>query len=149
MLIPSRFLVQIQAWLLNKTHMLLLIFAILSLIETTRHWYVIEKLKRSPNKLISFVARFCAGVCFFISDTGSDIPIEVLALAYLITDWWIHDYVLNLLRGVKPIWYLNSTGLIDILQNNYPSAFGWFIWKTIMFVGALGMYYLNDYSYYY
>lgn len=127
--------------------MLLLIFACISLLETIRHWYVIEKLKRSPNKMLSFIFRFSLGILFFVMDQGRA-PIQVLALCYLVTDWWIHDYVLNILRGVKPIWYLNSTGWIDIFQNDHPNAFVWFVWKSLAFFASLGMYYINDYSFY-
>lgn len=122
----------------------LLVFSVLSVLETIRHWYVIERLKKSPNKLISFVARFVVGFLFFWYD-NSNVPVEVKAPVYLIVDWYIHDYLLNLLRGVKPIWYLNSTGFIDRFQNEHPSAYVWFCWKSLLFVGLMLMYYVNVY----
>lgn len=124
--------------------MRLLIFSLLSILETVRHWYVIEKLKVSPNKLLSFIGRFLVGFVFFWYD-DSNVPLQVKALAYLIVDWYIHDYLLNVLRGVKPIWYLNSTGLIDRFQNEVPNAFVWFVWKTMLFVSSILMYYVNTY----
>lgn len=127
--------------------MLLLFFSILSFAEVIRHWYIINRLHRSPNKAISFTLRFAAGCVFALSPQG-DIPFGVVAGSYLIVDWYIHDYVLNLLRGVRPIWYLNSKGPIDRIQNNYPNAFVWFVWKTILLIGFLGMYYINTYPYY-
>ena len=121
--------------------MLLLIFIILSLLEALRHFYVVEYLHRSPNKRLSFVLRFLGAAVFLYLDDSW--PKYQLSLTYTVVDWVIHDYVLNLMRGVKPLWYLNSTGPIDRFQRNYGGVQAWFIWKLLAVLGLVSMYYFN------
>lgn len=122
--------------------MSLLLFIIFSVLEVVRHWYVIEELHESPNKAFSFLVRASLAIVMSWYDT---IPFYVALPTYGIVDWWLHDYLLNFLRGVKPIWYLNGTGPIDIFQNNNPHPYVWFLWKTTALIGFLGMYYINTY----
>lgn len=119
---------------------MILIFILLSVLEAVRHWYIIEKQHKSPNKTISFIGRWLVSWIVILFDSQ---PMYVTILTYTIADWYIHDYFLNFIRGVKPIWYLNTTGPIDKFQRAYPNMFVWFIWKTILLVGLLGGYFFN------
>ena len=121
---------------------MLLIFIVLSVTEVVRHWYIINHLHRSPNKVLSFLLR--AGVALmFLLAPSEQVPIYISGFTYLITDWYIHDYVLNLIRGVKPVWYLNSTGPFDKFQNAHPNALTWFVMKTIMLIIFVNLYLLT------
>lgn len=121
---------------------MILIFILFSLAEAARHWYVIEKQQRSPNKTFSFIMRWVVswGILWF-----DPLPKWITIPTYTIVDWYIHDYFLNLIRKIKPIWYLNKTGPIDLFQRNYPNMVVWFVWKTILLIGLLGSYLFNGY----
>jgi len=121
--------------------MLLLIFTVLSLLEALRHFYVIEYLHRIPNKRLSFVGRFILGCIFLYLDESW--PKYQLSATYTMVDWVIHDYVLNLFRGVKPVWLLNHSGPIDKFQWVHGGPQVWFIWKMLAVVGLVAMYYFN------
>jgi hypothetical protein len=90
--------------------------------------------------LVSFLARAVVALCLAWLD---ELPITITLPTFAIVNWCIHDYVLNLLRGIKPIWYLNETGPIDRFQRNYPNMFVWFVWKVILMIGLVGAYFFN------
>lgn len=123
--------------------MSLIIFVVFSLAEVGRHLYIRKINKRSPNKVLSFVLRSVVGGLFILLEFWAGYPLEYAIPTYIITNWWIHDYLQNILIGKKPVWYLNSIGPIDQFQNKYPNAYVWFIFKTIALIGLVGMYYFN------
>jgi hypothetical protein len=118
----------------------LIVWMVLSLLEVVRHWYIIKRKKKSPNKLVSFLARAAVAICLAWFD---ELPLSITLPTYAIVDWCFHDYVLNLLCGTSPIWYLNDTGSFDRFQRNYPNMFVWFAWKVIFFIGLVGAYFFN------
>lgn len=118
------------------------IFLFISLEEVCRHAFVITSQKRSPNKAISFALRALSAVVLSYLDPR---PMWAVLPAMAVLDWWFHDYLLGLLiwSGKQPIWHLNSTGFFDELQNKYPNAGVWFVWKTIAMIGLVGAYFVN------
>ena len=90
--------------------------------------------------MVSFLARAAVAVCLAWFD---ELPLSITLPTYAIVDWCFHDYVLNLLCGTSPIWYLNDTGSFDRFQRNYPNMFVWFAWKVILFIGLVGAYFFN------
>lgn len=120
---------------------MILIFILLSLAEAVRHWYLIERKHISPNKIFSFILRWVLSAIVIYFDP---LPKWVTIPTYTIVDWYIHDYFLNTIRKVSPVWLLNNTGPVDIFQRNYPNMFVWFVWKTLALVGLVGGYFFNN-----
>lgn len=121
----------------------LLVFIIFSIVEVCRHVYLRKVKKRSPNKLLSFIIRSGAALAFVYIEHCQGFALYYMLPVYTITNWWIHDYLQNMMMRKRPIWYLNSTGPIDTFQNKYPNAYVWFFFKTIALIGLVGMYYLS------
>lgn len=119
----------------------ILLWITVAILEVIRHWYLITKKKRSPNKVISFLARAVVALTIFFLWEWR--PAYTSLPAYIISGWFIHDYLLNVLRR-KRIWYLNNTGPMDRFQNSVAGgAPSWFIYKAIAFGGLLGIYFAN------
>ncbi len=129
--------------MINPAGGLLLVFLAESL-ETLRHWYIIERLKKSPNKRLSFTIRgaFIAAASFLEYLFGPAIrPLWVTIPAFIMLSWVMHDYLLNVLRGVEPVWELNEKGPIDLLQE---PEYVWFYIKLIALAGLVGAYLFNQ-----
>lgn len=124
----------------------ILFFILFSFAEATRHAFLIVVRKISPNKEFSFVFRAFIGAIFIVYELIVFAwPAWFLIPLYILTDWCIHDYYLNIWLS-KPFYYLNSTGPIDTFQNNNPNAFVWFCFKTTALLGLLGCYIFNTVS---
>lgn len=127
---------------------MILIFILAELLEVLRHAYLIRVKKQSPDKLLSLVIR-CVVAAIILSFESRNLP-QAMFL-YFLVGFWLHDYALIALlkyRGTegyadRPLWYLNGTGPIDRLQRYTFGDFAWFFWKTLLFLGALGIYWLN------
>ena len=117
----------------------ILVWFVIEILKVVRHWYLIEKKHVSPNKVISFVIR---AVLLLVIISHDDYTNFVTWGAYIFGGWFIHDYLLNILRGVRPIFYLNSTGAIDKLQAANPYVAFWF--KAIFVLIFVGAYFFND-----
>lgn len=90
-----------------------------------RHVYL-QKRGISPDKQVSWYLRFVLGfICFLVF--GWSFQTTILAV---LVNWYIHDYGQNLLMKRK-LWYLNSTGPIDIFQRETFGEFWWFMIKTV------------------
>lgn len=130
---------------MNTIYWLLPLYALISGLEAVRHAYVIEELKKTPNKLWSWIGRSILGSIFVLIDNT---PKEVTVPLYSIVDWWIHDYGLNLFRNwLDPvqklkIWELGD-GLFDSFQKKLENEQVLFVMKTLALIGLILVYYVN------
>ena len=117
---------------------LILVFVFIAL-EILRNAYIIHVEKRSPDKRKATLLRIFVAMIITVLFAHGDI--EVMAqtgIAALFCFWFFFDYGLNLVDGVKPFYYLNSTGPVDIFESKYPGPFMWFWWK--LFLAAMSIY---------
>jgi hypothetical protein len=118
----------------------LLLWAFLAMIEVVRHWCIIRRKKKSPNKVLSFIIRSVIAITVFSVFEWR--PIIESFPAYIITGWFIHDVFLNILLG-NPVWYLNDHGALDKFQRNTVGVLGALILKLIAMIGLIGIYFTN------
>jgi hypothetical protein len=131
---------------------MIIIFMALQLIETIYHSIQIEIYDKHPNKFWSVVRRcVAAALVMYFLEPKTERPLGVVLLAYLVNSWWIHNYVLNLMRNFwqylenvphyRKIWYLNKHSWPDRHLLSYQPYI--FYLSTIAAFTLLGMYFFN------
>lgn len=116
----------------------MILLSVYILIVILRHWYIIEIEHRSPDKRKASMMRAFFGSVLVMgqstSDLSHDLPIAMFAMFGF---WFCFDYGLNLIRGVKPFYYLNSTGPIDLFQHRVLGAHTWFWIKLNLMLATI------------
>lgn len=122
-------------------------------LEIARNFYLIENRKQRPVYWQSNVGRVVVGFVFWIISPWFIWPsmnywhwwgmVPMMLLSF----WFFFDYGLNVVRQVKPFYYLNPEGsFLDRFQCNYPNSYVWFWWKLmLMITGVMLFHYGLDY----
>lgn len=118
-------------------------FAIIVL-EILRNWAIIVVKHRRPKYWWSNVIRIMVGFIFWVITgvVAKPSPAHYYALPIMmaLTFWWTFDYGLNLVRKVKPYYYLNPQGSwLDQWQCNHPNTYAWFWFKLFLAFGGVAL----------
>lgn len=120
--------------MINFLWILVIVAAVVS------QWYVIEKLRKYPNKPVWFFIRglVAGGFLYLYIYQGY---VWYWALVYMVfTFWWLFNTGLNILRG-KELTYLSpKNSLIDkVLLKVFKYEYIIFMFSFILFLASVGI----------